>query len=140
MAGVPPLDDALAFVRAQHRAVLATTRADGRPQLSPVVAGVDDQGHVVISTRAGTAKVANLRRRPAASVLVLSDTFFGPWVQLDGPVEIVELPDAMPGLEAYYRQVAGEHPDWDEYRRAMAAEHRVLLRLRPERAGPAHSR
>ena len=127
---------ALEFIRANHHAVLATTRADGEPQLSPVAVGVDARGAVVVSTRETAAKTKNLRRRPRASVAVFTDRFFGEWVQVEGPVEIVSLPEAMDGLVDYYRQLSGEHPDWDEYRAAMEAERRVLVRVTVERAGP----
>jgi PPOX class probable F420-dependent enzyme len=130
---------ALEFIRANHHAVLATTRADGQPQLSPVAAGVDDDGLVVVSTRQTAVKTKNLRRRPRAWLAVLNDRFFGEWVQVEGPVEIIDLPEAMPGLEAYYRSIAGDHPDWDAYRAAMESEQRVLLRLTVERAGPTVS-
>ncbi len=131
------IDAALAFARANHRGVLATTRRDGRPQLVPVVAGVDEAGQLLISTRAPSKKVANLRAQPFASCVLFTDAFFGPFVQIEGPVEIVPLPAAMEGLVALYRQVAGEHPDWEEFRIAMAAEERVLLRISPARVGPA---
>ncbi|HXX91792.1 MAG TPA: PPOX class F420-dependent oxidoreductase [Acidimicrobiales bacterium] len=131
--------EALEFVRHNHRAVMATTRADGRPALTPVAAAVDDDGKVVVSTRETAMKAAHLRRAPYASILVMNDGFFGSWAQLEGPVEIVALPDAMEGLVAYYRSVAGEHPDWDAYRAAMASERRVLLRMTVERAGPSRS-
>jgi PPOX class probable F420-dependent enzyme len=130
---------ALEFIRHHHQAVLATTRADGEAQLSPVAAGVDADGAVVVSTRATAVKTKNLRRRPRASLVVLSDGFFGEWVQVEGPVEIVSLPEAMDGLVAYYREISGEHSDWAEYRTAMETERRVLLRLTVERAGPTVS-
>jgi len=126
---------ALDFVRRHHRCVLATSRADGSPQLSLVVAGVLDDT-VVVSTRETAAKTKNLRRRPRASLLVFTEAFYGESVQIEGPVEIVSLPQAMDGLVAYYRQVSGEHPDWDEYRAAMERDRRVLLRVTPERVGP----
>ncbi len=129
-------DAAREFIRRHHHAVMATTRADGEPQLSPVAAGVDARGAIVVSTRETAAKTKNLRRRPRAWLAVLSDGFFGEWVQVEGPVEIVTLPEAMEGLMAYYRDLSGEHPDWDEYRAAMESERRVLLRLTVERAGP----
>lgn len=131
------LDAALDIVRKQHRGVLATLRADGRPQMSPVLVGVDAEGHVVVSTREPAFKVRNLRRDPRASVLVLADGFFGgQWVQLDGQAEVVSLPEAMPGLEEYYRGISGEHSDWDDYRAAMERDRRVLLRITVQRAGP----
>jgi PPOX class probable F420-dependent enzyme len=129
-------DAALEFIRTNHHAVLATTRADGEPQMSPVAAAVDEDGAVVVSTRQTAVKTKNLRRRPRASMVVMNDRFFGAWVQIEGPVEIVSLPEAMDGLVAYYRSVAGEHPDWDEYRAAMESEQRVLLRLTVDRVGP----
>jgi PPOX class probable F420-dependent enzyme len=130
---------ALEFLRDHHRAVLATTRADGAPQMSPVSAGIDGSGHVVVSTRETASKTKNLRRRPRAALLVLSDTFFGEWIQVEGPVEIVSLPEAMEPLVDYYRSVSGEHPDWGEYRAAMESERRVILRLTIERVGPTVS-
>jgi len=125
----------LQFVAANHRAVLATTRADGATQLSPVAAGVDGDV-VVVSTRQTAMKTKNLRRHPRATLLVFTDDFYGDWVQVEGPVEVVALPEAMDGLVAYYRQLSGEHPDWDDYRAAMEREQRVLLRITVERAGP----
>src|SRR5437588_12613985 len=110
------LDAARAVVAEQHQAVLATTRADGAPQLSPVTVGPDAAGHVVISSRQTAYKVRNLRRDPRAYVCVLPDGFFGRWIQVEGTATIVDLPAAMDGLIDYYRHVRGEHPDWDEYR------------------------
>jgi PPOX class probable F420-dependent enzyme len=126
----------LDFVRARHHVVLVTRRGDGRPQLSPVTAGVDAQGRVVISTYPQRAKVANLRRDPTASVLVVSDDWDGPWVQLDGTAEVLELPEALEPLVDYFRVISGEHPDWDEYREAMRAQGKCLLRVTIERWGP----
>jgi len=127
--------DALAFIAQHHRAVLATTRSDGNPQLSLVATAVEGDV-VVVSTRETALKTKNLRLRPRASLIVFTDNFYGDWVQVEGPVEVVSLPGAMDGLVAYYRQVAGEHPDWDDYRSAMEREKRVLLRISVERAGP----
>lgn len=130
------IDEARDFIRAQHRAVLATLRADGTPQLSPVLAVVDDDGHVLISTRQTAYKVRNLRRDPRAWLCVLPDGFFGQWIQVEGTATIVGLPEAMDGLVDYYRLASGEHPDWADYRAAMQREQRVLLRLDLTRAGP----
>jgi PPOX class probable F420-dependent enzyme len=124
------------FLRAHHRAVLATTRSDGRPQLSPVTATVDDDGRVLISTREAAIKTKNLTKDPHASLCVFTDGFFGEWVQADGTAEIVRLPEAMDLLVEYYRRAAGEHPDWDSYREAMRQERRVMLRITITRAGP----
>ncbi len=131
--------EALEFVRAHHNAVLATLRRDGRPQLSPVSVGVDPDGMVVISTRETAMKVKNLERNPWCSVCVLSERFYGPFVQIEGRAEIVRLPAAMEGLVEYYRGISGEHPDWDDYRAAMERDRRVLVRIRPERVGPNRS-
>jgi PPOX class probable F420-dependent enzyme len=127
---------ALSYLREHHHAVLATTRRDGRPQLSPVTVGVDGDDRVVISTRETSMKVKNLRRDPYASLCVFGDGFYGEWLQVEGPVEILTLPGAMEPLVEYYRSLSGEHPDWDDYRAAMRRDQRVLLRLRVERAGP----
>ena len=124
------------FLRAHHRAVLATSRADGRPQLSPVAATVDDEGRVLISTREGAIKTRNLRRDPRASLCVLNDGFYGDWIQAEGTAEVISLPGAMEILVSYYRGVAGEHPDWPDYRAAMHRDRRVIARLTVLRAGP----
>jgi PPOX class probable F420-dependent enzyme len=130
------IERAAAFLREHHRAVLATTRADGRPQLSPVSVGVDDAGRVLISTRETAIKTKNLLREPRASLCVFTDQFFGEWVQVEGTAEIIRLPAALELLIDYYRRVAGEHPDWDEYAAAMQRERRVLARITIDRAGP----
>jgi PPOX class probable F420-dependent enzyme len=127
------------FLRTNHHAVLATRRADGSIQMSPVAADVDPEGLVVISTRETAMKTKNLRRDPRASVCVMTDGFYGQWVQIDGRAAIVSLPEAMDGLVEYYRRVAGEHPDWDDYRAAMERERRVLLRISVDRVGPNKS-
>ena len=133
--GAMDIATALDFIAQNHRAVLATSRANGNPQLSLVAAAVDDDT-VVVSTRETAVKTKNLRRRPRASLIVFTDNFYGNSVQVEGPVEVVSLPEAMDGLVAYYRQISGEHPNWDEYRAAMEQERRVLLRITVERAGP----
>ena len=124
------------FLRAHHRAVVATSRSDGRPQLSPVTCTVDDENRVLISTRETALKTRNLRRRPQASLCVFTDNFFGEWVQVEGDVEIIPLPDAMDLLVEYYRRISGEHPDWDDYRAAMVRDQRVIVRVTITRAGP----
>jgi PPOX class probable F420-dependent enzyme len=129
-------DLARAFLSKHHRAVLATSRADGRPQLSPVTCALDSSGRVVISTRETAVKTRNLRRDPVASLCVFTDGFFGDWVQIEGTAEIISLPDALELLVEYYRAVAGEHPDWDDYRAAMRRDRRVIVRIDITRAGP----
>jgi PPOX class probable F420-dependent enzyme len=130
------LDDARAVIREQHHAVLATVRRDGTPQLSPVAATVDADGRVVVSSRETAVKTKNVRRDPRAWLCVFPDGFFGRWVQVEGNVDVASLPEAMDGLVEYYRSVAGEHDDWDDYRAAMEREQRVLIRLELTRAGP----
>lgn len=130
------LDDARAVLRDQHRAVLATRKPDGTPQLSPVMVAVDDDGRAVISTRETAYKTHNLRRDPRAWLCVLPDEFFGRWIQLTGDVEVLSLPDAMEPLVDYYRRSVGEHQDWDDYREAMRREQRVLVRITLTGAGP----
>jgi PPOX class probable F420-dependent enzyme len=126
------LSEKLEFVRQNHRAVLVTQRKDGRVQTSPIVCGVDDEGHVVVSVTEDRAKTKNVRRDPRVALCVLNDGFFGSWLQIDGTAEIVPMPDALPGLKDLYRQVAGEHPDWDEYEQAMVDDRRVLPRTTPD--------
>jgi PPOX class probable F420-dependent enzyme len=133
------IESALEFAGSNHRAVLAATRQDGGTQLTPVTVAVDDDGRVMISSRETAFKVKNLRARRRATVCVLSDGFFGEWVQLEGPVDIVSLPDAMDLLVEYYRRVSGEHPDWDDYRAAMTRDKRCVIRITPDRAGPTRS-
>ena len=129
-------DEARDFLRANHRAVLATARRDGRPQLSPVTCGLDEAGRVIISTRETAVKTRNLRRNPLASLCVFTDAFFGPWVQVEGEAEIISLPEAMELLVGYYRVVSGEHPDWEDYRAAMIRDRRCVVRIEITRAGP----
>lgn len=126
----------LEFVRPRHRIVLVTTRSDGGIQMSPVSGGVDSEGRLVISTYPQRAKVANLRRRPTATACVLSDDWNGPWVQVEGPTEVLDLPEALEPLVEYYRSISGEHPDWDEYREAMQRQGKSLLRMTIDRWGP----
>jgi PPOX class probable F420-dependent enzyme len=124
------------FLRRHHRAVLATTRADGHPQLSPVVAAVDEDDRILISTRETAVKTRNLTRDPHASLCVMNDGFYGEWIQAEGTAEIIHLPDALDLLVDYYRRISGEHPDWDDYRAAMQRERRVIARITITRAGP----
>jgi PPOX class probable F420-dependent enzyme len=133
------IEEAIGYVRTNHNAVLATLKKDGTPQLSPVTAGVDAAGKVVISTRETAYKVLHVRRDPRVWLCAFPDGFYGRWVQLDGTAEVVELPAAMDGLIGYYRDISGEHPDWDDYRAAMERERRVLLRITVTKAGPSVS-
>jgi PPOX class probable F420-dependent enzyme len=129
-------DELLEFLRPRHRAILLTTRRDGRPQASPVTCGVDDQGRIVVATYPDRAKTRNAERDPRASVLFLSDDFDGPWVQVDGRAEVLHLPESLEPLVEYFRCIAGEHSDWDEYRAAMTRQGKSLLRIEIENWGP----
>ena len=129
-------DELLDFVRPRHHHILITTRTDGRPQASPVTAGVSAAGRIVVSTYPERAKTANLRRNPQCSVLVLSDDFGGEWVQVDGTAEVLDMPEAEDALVEYFRCISGEHPDWDGYRAAMRAQGKSLIAITPQRWGP----
>jgi len=124
------------FCRSRHHVILLTPRSDGGWQGSPVTAGVDSQGRIVISTYPERAKARNVARRGTASVLVLSADFDGPWVQVDGDAELLTLPDALDPLVEYFRSISGEHPDWDEYKQAMTDQGKALIRVTPTRWGP----
>ena len=129
-------DGLLEFIRPRHQLILVTTRSDGSPQLSPVTGGVDADGRIVISTYPGRAKTRNAQARPVVSVLVLSDAFNDAWVQVDGTAEVLHQPEALDALVDYFRSISGEHPDWDEYREAMATQNKSLIRVTPTRWGP----
>ncbi|MEU8300928.1 PPOX class F420-dependent oxidoreductase [Micromonospora sp. NPDC048909] len=129
-------DALVEFLRPRHRVLLMTTRADGRPQSSPVAAGVDTAGRLVVSTYPERAKVANIRRDPRVSACVLSDDWNGPWVQIDGTAEVLDLPEALEPLVEYFRCISGEHPDWDEYRAAMLRQGKSLIRVTIDSWGP----
>ena len=126
----------LEFIRSRHQGILTAVRRDGRPQMSPVTMGVDTDGRIVVSSYPERAKASNLRRDPQVSVCVLSDHFGGEWVQIDGTAEVIDLPEALEPLVEYFRVIAGEHPDWDEYRAAMSEQSKVLIRVTIDRWGP----
>lgn len=129
-------EELLDFLHPRHRAVMLTRRADGTPQGSPVTCGVDDAGRIVVATYPERAKTRNVRRDPGVSLIVLSDEWDGPWVQVDGTAELLEIPEAVEPLVEYYRNIAGEHPDWAEYRAAMVRQGKSLIRVIPTRWGP----
>ncbi|MFD7469364.1 PPOX class F420-dependent oxidoreductase [Streptomyces tendae] len=130
------LEELLDFVRPRHRAILLTRRSDGSPQGSPLTCGVDDAGRIVVSTYPERAKTRNARRDPRVSIIVLSDEWNGPWVQIDGTAEVLDAPDSVEPLVEYFRNISGEHPDWDEYRQAMVKQGKSIIRIAPEKWGP----
>ena len=130
------LDQLLEFVRPRHHMVLTTFRADGSLQSSPVTGGVDEHGRLVIASYPRRAKAVNIRRAGRASVVVLSEEFNGPYVQIDGTAEVIDLPEAVEPLVDYFRAVAGEHSDWAEYRQAMVDQGKCLIRVTPQTWGP----
>jgi PPOX class probable F420-dependent enzyme len=132
------VDEVREFLRSNHRAVLGTYHPDGRIQLSPVTVGVDAEGRALVSTRETAVKLKNLRRDPRATLCVMNDGFYGKWVLIEGRATIVALPEAMELLVAYYRDISGEHPDWDDYRAAMERDRRVIVQIALDRVGPAY--
>lgn len=135
-ADVVARSEILDFIRPRHHMVLTTHRADGSLQSSPVTGGVDGEGRIVVASYPQRAKSVNLRRDRRASITVLSDEFNGPYVQVDGDAEVIDVPEAVDGLVEYFRAVAGEHSDWDEYREAMIVQGKCLIRVTPTRWGP----
>jgi PPOX class probable F420-dependent enzyme len=132
------LDTALDFARTTSRSVLTTLRKNGRPQLSNVTHWTAPDGVIRISITADRAKYFNLRREPWAALHVTRDDFWA-YAVLESDVELSPVaarPDdaTVEELVAYYRAVRGEHADWDDYRRAMVADRRVVARLAPTRA------
>jgi PPOX class probable F420-dependent enzyme len=132
------LATALEFVADRHHGVLTTLKADGRPQLSNVAYALGGDGVIRVSVTDGRAKTANLRRDPRASLHVARDDFYA-YVVVEATAELTPVaaePDdaTVDELVDYYRAVAGEHSDWDDYRRAMVADRRLIVRLHPTRA------
>lgn len=130
------IQKALEFVRANHRAVMITRYADGRIQSSPVTVGVGAGDRVVISSRETAVKTKNVRANPEVVLTVMTDAFYGQWLQLEGTAEVISLPEAMEPLVDYYRDISGEHPDWDDYRAAMERDRRVIISVDVTKAGP----
>ncbi len=121
--------------RDTHQSVLVTMRRDGRPQLSNVIHALGDDGVLRISTTADRAKTANLRRQPWAALKVDGANFWS-YAVLEGDVELTPVTESVDDATAdelvqVYRAISGEHPDWQDYRRAMVSEHRLVVRLRP---------
>ncbi|MBR7838185.1 PPOX class F420-dependent oxidoreductase [Actinospica durhamensis] len=129
-------EELLAFLRPRHNGLVITRRADGSPQASPVTCGVDEQGRIVVATYPQRAKARNARRDPRVGIVVLSDAFGDAWVQVDGTAELIDATEDVEPLVEYFRCIAGEHSDWDEYRAAMVEQGKTLLRITPEHWGP----
>jgi PPOX class probable F420-dependent enzyme len=129
-------DELVDFLRTRHHAVIVTKRSDGGDQTSPVTVGIDEQGRLLVSTYPERAKVRNIRKDPRVALCMLSDDFEGPWVHVEGTAEVLDMPDALDPLIEYFRSISGEHPDWEEYKEAMAKEDKTLVRLTVERWGP----
>lgn len=130
------LDEARRFLREHHRGVLATRRAGGGIQQSPVLVNVDGEGRAIVSSRETAYKVRNLHRDPRAQICVFTDGFVGQWLFVEGAAEVLSLPEAMDLLIDYYTRFPDANPDWDDYRARMERERRVLIRIELERAGP----
>ena len=126
-------------LRGRHRWVLSTTRADGRPQMSLVTGGMIADGRLAVSTYPERVKAKNARRNPHVSVAVMGEEFNDAWVQIDGDAEVLDLPDAGDAFVEYYRSISGEHPDWDEYRQAMADQGKCIIVVTPTRWSPLSS-
>lgn len=127
------------FVRQRHRMILITQRLDGTPQTSPVTGGVDDSGRIVISTYPERAKTRNARNRPDVSVLIISDDWNDPWVQVDGTADVIDAHHDVEPFVEYFRNIAGDHPNWAEYRQAMLDQGKSLIRITPTSWGPVAS-
>jgi PPOX class probable F420-dependent enzyme len=135
-ADVVEREQLLEFLRPRHHGLLITNRTDGRPQVSPVSCGVDEQGRIVVATYPQRAKSRNARRDERVTMCVLSDDWDGPYVQVDGRAEVIDMPEAVEPLVDYFRCIAGEHPDWNDYREAMRSQNKSLIRITVERWGP----
>src|SRR6266850_2753374 len=129
--------DAQKFLQQNHRACIAVRQKDGWPQMTFVSPGIDPQGRVIITSRGTTYKIKHLRRDPRVSMLIFGDQYSGSkFVQIHGTAEIIELPAAMDMLIYWYKQVRGEHKNWEEYKKRMADEKRVIIRVNIEKVGP----
>lgn len=132
------LSEALEFARTHPRSVLTTIRRNGRPQLSNVLHAVGEDGLIRVSITGDRAKYFNVKRDPWAAVHISREDFFA-YAVIEGDVtlsEIATAPDdaAVEELIALYRSLSGEHEDWDDYRRSMVADRRVVVRIAPTHA------
>ena len=129
-------DELRAHLAGKHRWVLATTRSDGRPQMSLVTGGMATDGRLLITSYPSRAKVKNARRDASVSILVMGEAFNDAWIQIDGDVEVFDVPDGLDDFVEYFRCISGEHSDWDEYRQAMIDQGKSLLAITPTRWSP----
>ena len=132
------ISEAIDFIRERRNGVLVAQKGDGRPQLSNIAYVVGDDGVIRISITADRAKYANLRRTPLASLYVCREDFWA-YAVIEADValsEVAAAPDdaAVDELVDVYRAIAGEHGDWDDYRRAMVEDRRLVVRLTPTHA------
>lgn len=129
--------DAQKFIKDNHRACIAVRQKDGWPQMTLVTPGIDAAGRVILTSRGTTYKVKHLRRDPKVSMLIFGEQFSGSkFVQIHGSAEVVDLPQAMDGLIDWYKTVRGEHKNWEDYKKQVTDEKRVLIRINIEKVGP----
>lgn len=128
--------DLASHLESRHRWVLATTRADGRPQMSLVSGGMIADGRLAIATYPERVKARNVRRNPHVSVAAMGEEFNDAWVQIDGDAEVLDLPEAGDAFVEYFRSISGEHADWDEYRQAMVDQGKCMILITPTRWSP----
>jgi PPOX class probable F420-dependent enzyme len=131
------ISDAQKFMQENHRACIAVRQKDGWPQMTFVTPGIDPQGRAIITSRGTTSKIKHIRRDPRVSMLIFGEQYSGSkFVQIHGTAEIIELPEAMDTLIYWHKQVRGEHKNWDDYRKQMHDEKRVIIRVNIDKAGP----
>lgn len=129
--------DAQNFLKKNHRACIAVRQKDGWPQMTLVTPGIDAQGRIIITSRGSTYKIKHIRRDPRVSMLIFGEQYSGSkFVQVHGTAEIIEQPEALDTLVYWYKQARGEHKNWEEYKKQMADEKRVILRIAIEKVGP----
>lgn len=132
------LATALDFIRDQRQGILITLKSDGRPQSSNIAYALGGDGVIRISITDSRAKTANMRRDPRVSLHVNRSDFYA-YAVIEAEAELMPVAAAaddptVDALVEYYRSVAGEHPNWDEYRQAMVDDGRLVLKLNPTRA------
>ena len=125
------------FLRDNHRACIAVRQKDGWPQMTLVTPAIDVEGRIIITSRGTTYKIKHLRRDPRVSMLIFGEQYSGSkFVQIHGTAELIELPKAMDILIYWYKQVRGEHKNWDDYKKQMQDEKRTIIRVTIEKVGP----